>query len=69
MPLSQYEAQRASDQKAVQNGSASQVQPNVTYVTLTQQFYGDINSPEYVDMAAEKTINQLDEKLRHSRSG
>jgi hypothetical protein len=69
MPLSQYESQRASDQKVPQNGSASQPQPNVTYVTLTQQFYGDINSPEYVDMAAEKTINKLDEKLRHSRSG
>jgi hypothetical protein len=69
MPISQYEAQRTSDQKIPQNGYALQSQPNITYVTLTQQFYGDINSPEYVDMAAEKTINQLDEKLRHSRSG
>jgi hypothetical protein len=69
IPLSQYEAQRDSDQMVPQNVPASQPQPNITYVTLTQQFYGDINSPEYVDMAAEKTINQLDEKLRHSRSG
>ena len=69
MPLSQYEAQRATDKEFSQSGPVSQPQPNVIYVTLTQQFYGDINSPEYVDMAAEKTINQLDEKLRHSRSG
>jgi hypothetical protein len=69
MPLSQYEAQRDFDQKAPQSSPASQPQPNITYITLTQQFYGDINSPEYIDMAAEKTINQLDEKLRHSRSG
>jgi hypothetical protein len=68
MPLSQYETQRNSD-KVPKNNPTSQPQPNITYVTLTQQFYGDINSPEYLDMAAEKTINQLDEKLRHSRSG
>jgi len=63
MPLSQYEAQHQSATSPFSQPSS------IMQVEVHQYFYGDINSPEYVDMAAEKTINQLDEKLRHSRSG
>ena len=63
MPLSRYEAQRSKDTGQVM----TQMLPTILKIEVTQQFYGDINSPEYIDQAAEKTIEKLDEKLAHWR--
>ena len=65
MPLSQYEAQRSKEDKQVFMQPA--VAPTILKIDITQQFYGDINSPEYVDLAAEKTIAKLNESLAHLR--
>jgi len=65
MPLSQYEAQRNKEDKQVLTHPAAA--PSILKIDITQQFYGDINSPEYVDLAAEKTIAKLNESLAHLR--
>jgi hypothetical protein len=64
MPLSRYEAQHS---KEVQSTVAVPALPNIFNITVTQQFYGDVNSPEYIDDAANKTIEKLNEKLAHYR--
>jgi hypothetical protein len=66
MPLSRYESQQKENIQKVTVTQATN-QPNVFHIQVTQQFYGDINSPEYVDQAAEKTLEKLDEKLAHWR--
>jgi hypothetical protein len=64
MPLDRYEAQRASSDKS---SSYQQQLPRVLEVKVTQQFYGDINSPEYIEEAAQKTVDKLNEKLQQWR--
>jgi hypothetical protein len=66
MPLNRYETMHSQDSQKTMVEVVSG-QPNVFHIQVTQQFYGDINSPEYVDQAAEKTIEKLDEKLAHWR--
>ncbi len=66
MPLNRYESLRSQDSQKT-TVEVAPAQPNVFHIQVTQQFYGDINSPEYVDQAADKTIEKLDEKLAHWR--
>ena len=66
MPLNRYESMRGQDSQKT-TVEVAPAQPNVFHIQVTQQFYGDINSPEYVDQAADKTIEKLDEKLAHWR--
>jgi hypothetical protein len=65
MPLDRYEAQRAADRQ--QTVASSTQQPGIAYVTVNQHFYGDVNSPEYIDQAAEATTEKMTDKLAHWR--
>ena len=51
MPLSKYETERKEVATQLKGS-------NVFHIQVTQQFYGDINSPEYVDLAAAENYGE-----------